>query len=88
MFSITDAYGHCGLRKFRPIEDVKRITDRHGVARANLVQHMGEFDNSYIGGIVRDEPERFAGVFLVDIDAPDAIQVMRSEEHTSELQSL
>lgn len=72
MFSITDAYGHCGLRKYLPIADVKRITDRHGVARANLVQHMGEFDNRYIASIVREEPERFSGVFLVDIDAPDA----------------
>lgn len=72
MFSITDGYGHCGLRKYRPIAEVKRIMDRHGVARANLVQHMGEFDNSYIAGIVRDEPERFAGVFLVDMDAPGA----------------
>ncbi len=72
MFSITDAYGHCGLRKYRPIADVKQITDRFGVARANLVQHMGEYDNSYIANIVREEPERFSGVFLVDIHAPDA----------------
>jgi predicted TIM-barrel fold metal-dependent hydrolase len=42
MYSITDAYGHCGLSKFKPIEEVKRITDRYGVARANLVQHMGD----------------------------------------------
>jgi L-fuconolactonase len=72
MYSITDAYGHCGLSKFRPIEEVKRITDRYGVPRANLVQHMGEYDNSYIGGIVHAEPERFSGVFLVDFDAADA----------------
>ncbi len=74
MFPLTDAYGHCGLRKFRPLADVKRVTDLHGVARANLVQHMGEFDNHYLAGIVRDEPERFSAVFLVDIDAPDALQ--------------
>lgn len=76
MYSITDAYGHCGLRKYKPIEEVKRITDRYGVARANLAQHMGEFDNSYIGGIVREEPERFSGVFLVDVDAADAAQAI------------
>jgi L-fuconolactonase len=76
MYSITDAYGHCGLSKFKPIEEVKRITDRYGVARANLVQHMGEYDNSYIAGIVRDEPERFSGVFLVDVDAPDAAKAV------------
>ncbi|MCU0228280.1 MAG: amidohydrolase [Bryobacterales bacterium] len=77
MFPITDAYGHCGLRKFRPIADVRRITDRHGVARANLVQHMGEFDNQYLADIVGEEPERFSAVFLVDIEAPDAVLSIR-----------
>lgn len=69
---ITDAYGHCGLRKFKPLSDVMRVSDRYGVSRSVLVQHMGEFDNSYIAGAVRDRPERFAGVFLVDMDALDA----------------
>lgn len=64
---ITDAYGHCGIRKYKPYEEVDRITRRYGVKRAVLVQHMGEFDNSYIEGIVAKEPQRFAGVFLVDL---------------------
>lgn len=72
MFSITDGYGHCGLHKYRPIGEVNRIMDLHGVARANLVQHMGEFDNSYLAGIVREQPERFSGVFLVDMAADSA----------------
>ncbi|MDZ7637733.1 MAG: amidohydrolase family protein [Bryobacterales bacterium] len=72
MPEITDAYGHCGLRKYRPLPDVIAVSDRFGVARSVLVQHMGEFDNGYIGGAVRENPERFAGVFLVDMDAPDA----------------
>ena len=69
---IVDGYCHCGLRKYRPIQDVCRVMQQFGVSRAVLVQHMGEYDNSYIEQIVAAEPERFAGVFLVDTDADDA----------------
>jgi|GEM_PF-889903 len=75
-YTVTDAYGHCGLSKFKPLEEVLRITDRYGVPRSNLIQHMGEYDNSYIGGIVRENPERFSGVFLVNFEAPDAKQAI------------
>lgn len=74
---ITDAYGHCGIRKYKPYEDVDRITRRHGVKRAVLVQHMGEFDNSYIEGIVAKEPGRFAGVFLVDLNGAAPVDEAR-----------
>ena len=65
---IIDAYAHCGLSKYRPIEEVRQIMARFGVARAVLVQHMGEYDNSYIGAIVKAEPEEFVGVMLVDTE--------------------
>jgi len=68
---IIDAYLHCGLTKFKPVEDVRRVMDAAGVSRAVIVQHLGEFDNAYIGGIIRDDPARFAGVGLVDHSAPD-----------------
>lgn len=70
---ITDAYGHCGLRKYRPIADVRAVMARHGVARAVLVQHLGEFDNSYIEDSAAAEPDKFAGVFLVDLASARAI---------------
>ncbi len=69
---LIDGYCHCGLRKYRPIEDVSAVMDRFGVSRAVLVQHMGEYDNSYIGGIVAAQPDRFAGVMLVDVDGDAA----------------
>ncbi len=69
---LTDAYAHCGLSKWRPLEDVDRVMDRFGVPRAVLVQHLGEFDNAYIEQVVAARPDRFAGVFLVDTEAPDA----------------
>ena len=69
---ISDAYAHCGLSKWRPVEDVDRVMDRFGVPRAVLVQHLGEFDNTYIETIVAARPERFAGVMLVDTEADNA----------------
>lgn len=71
---IIDGYCHCGLRKFRPIEDLTRVMQRFEVNRAVLVQHMGNYDNGYIEQIVRAEPDRFAGVFLVDAEADDAAE--------------
>ncbi len=69
---IIDAYCHCGVSKYRPIEDVRRVMERFGVARTVLIQHLGEYDNSYIGGIVAAQPDRFAGVFTIDTEAADA----------------
>lgn len=73
---ITDAYSHCGLSKWRPIEDVDRVMDRFDVPRAVLVQHLGEFDNTYIEQIVAARPGRFAGVMLVDTEAEDAREAL------------
>ncbi len=74
----TDSYLHCGLSKYRPVEDVKRTIEAAGVSRAVLVQHLGEYDNTYIAGIVEREPDRFAGVCLVDHTAPSAESTLRS----------
>lgn len=63
---ITDAYLHSGLSKYLPIEDVDRTIGAAGVSRAVIVQHLGEYDNSYIRGIVEREPDQFAGICLVD----------------------
>lgn len=69
---IIDAYTHCGISKYEPIESVRRVMESAGVRRAVLVQHLGEFDNSYIGSCVASNPDQFAGVGLVDHSAPDA----------------
>jgi predicted TIM-barrel fold metal-dependent hydrolase len=74
---ITDAYAHCGIRRFRPLEQLNPVMDRFGVKRAVLAQHMREFDNSYIEVIVAHNPGRFAGVFLVDLEGPSAVDDAR-----------
>ena len=63
---IIDAYAHCGLSKYEPIENVREVIAAAGVSRAVLVQHLGEFDNSYIASVVASDPEHFASVLLVD----------------------
>ena len=69
---ITDGYSHCGLSKWRPVEDVDRVMNRFGVPRAVLAQHLGEFDNTYIEEIVAARPDRFAGAFVIDTESDDA----------------
>jgi L-fuconolactonase len=73
---IVDAYAHCGLSKYEPIERVRAVMAAGGVSRAVLVQHLGEFDNSYIGSVVAADPEHFAGVLLVDHGADHVAEVL------------
>ena len=75
---IIDGYCHCGLRKYRPLEEVNRIMHRFRVERAVLVQHLGEYDNGYIHEVVADDPERFTGVLLVDAEDPEAERQLQS----------
>jgi L-fuconolactonase len=73
---IVDAYAHCGLSKYEPIEKVRATMAAAGVSQAVLVQHLGEFDNSYIGSVVESDRDHFAGVLLVDHRAADAIETL------------
>ena len=73
---IVDGYAHCALSKYKPIENVKAVMQSAGVHRAILVQHLGEYDNTYIGQIVAAEPEHFAGVMIVNHESPDMDQTL------------
>lgn len=63
---IFDAYLHCGISKYLPVENVLSIFEQHGISGGVLVQHMGEFDNSYIGDCLVRFPDRFVGIGLLD----------------------
>jgi len=67
---IIDAYTHCGLSKYTPIEDVRATMEAAGVERAVLAQHLGEFDNRYLADVVAADPEHLAGVCMVDHASP------------------
>lgn len=81
---VIDGYCHCGLSKYEPIERVREVMAAAGVSRAVLVQHLGEFDNSYIASVVERDSEHFAGVFLVDHRNPDAVDELQ-RLHTTRL---
>jgi len=59
--------------------DLLAAMDQAGVAKAAIVQSSTcyGFDNSYVADAVAAHPERFTGVFSVDVLAPDAPQKIR-----------
>lgn len=75
---IVDSYTHCGISKYLPVEDVSATMDRAGVHRAVLAQHLGEFDNSYIQDVVAANPDRYAGVCLVDHQSETVVADLES----------
>jgi predicted TIM-barrel fold metal-dependent hydrolase len=61
------------------VEQMIGAMDRAGIAKSALVQASTCYghDNSYVADAVAAHPERFTGVFSVDVLAPDAPQKMR-----------
>jgi len=73
---IVDTHVHAGLTKYEPIESLVDQMFRHRVDHAVLVQHAGEFDNSYLIECAQRYPGRFAVACLVDpqlVDAADTL---------------
>lgn len=85
---IVDGYLHCGRTKYQPNEAVRALLAQAGVGRAVLVQHLGEFDNSYIGGIAAASPDVFASVFLVDVSSPRRVEEMRTLAATRQFRGI
>jgi L-fuconolactonase len=54
--------------------------DAAGVAKSAIVQASTAYghDNSYVAEAIAAHPERFTGVFSVDVLAPDAVEKMKS----------
>lgn len=74
---VIDGYAHCGLSKYEPIERVVEVMAAAGVGRAVLVQHLGEFDNSYLARVVAADADRFAAVCLVDHRPVDCVETLK-----------
>jgi L-fuconolactonase len=60
-------------------EQLVKAMDEAGVAKAAIVQASTcyGFDNSYVADAVAQYPDRFTGVFSVDMLAPDAAEKIR-----------
>ncbi|HEU5316177.1 MAG TPA: amidohydrolase family protein [Chloroflexota bacterium] len=69
---VVDTHVHAGLTKYEPIESLVDQMFRHRVDHAVLVQHAGEFDNSYLIECARRFPGRFAVACAVDVQQTDA----------------
>ena len=69
---IIDAFVHCGRKKFLPVAALEDSMAAAGIDGCLLVQHMGEFDNSYLASIVQRAPDRFQAIALVDTRRKDA----------------
>jgi predicted TIM-barrel fold metal-dependent hydrolase len=65
----------------RPVSFEKMLAamDQAGIAKSALVQASTSYghDNSYVADAVAAHPERFAGVFSVDVSQPDAPERIR-----------
>ena len=59
--------------------DMVKADAEAGVAKAVLVQASSAYgsDNSYVSDSVAAHPERFTGVFSIDVVAPDAVAKMK-----------
>jgi predicted TIM-barrel fold metal-dependent hydrolase len=59
--------------------DLVKANVEAGVDKAVLVQASSAyaFDNTYVAEAVAAHPERFTGVFSIDVSAPDAVQKMK-----------
>ncbi len=57
-------------------DDLMRAMDDAGVAKAAIVHSSTAYgyDNSYVADAVKAVPQRFTGVYSIDILAPDAVQ--------------
>ena len=62
-----------------PFEKLIAAMDGAGVAKAAVVQASTAYghDNSYVAEAIAAFPQRFTGVFSVDVLAPDAVDKMR-----------
>ena len=74
---IIDNHCHAGLNWFEPIELLEYQMKLNEVTKAVLIQHGGNYDNSYIIQCAEKQPEKFSAVVCVDsndINSPDILK--------------
>jgi predicted TIM-barrel fold metal-dependent hydrolase len=73
---LIDNHVHAG-DKYGPVEKVIETMDAHGVTHAAIVQHMGQYNNTYLVESITKYPNRFWAVGMVDLELPDAPKTLR-----------
>ena len=74
--AIVDTHCHASLSWFEPVETLLFQMDTYGVDKAVLVQHGGEYDNSYLLACAEQHSGRFAVMGMVDPTLPDAPETL------------
>ncbi len=79
---VIDTHCHAGLDWFEPIEMLIYQMDLCDVEKAVLVQHRGQYDNTYLLKCAERFPGRFSVVGMVDtscIDSPITLEKWSSQ---------
>jgi L-fuconolactonase len=74
--AVVDTHCHASLSWFEPVETLLFQMDTYGVDKAVLVQHGGEYDNSYLLACAEEHLGRFAVMGMVDSTLPDAPETL------------
>ena len=64
-----DTHFHTGLQKYGPIEDHLALMAENSISNSVLVQHLGEFDNSYLFEVANRYPGQFAVIAALESTA-------------------
>jgi L-fuconolactonase len=74
---LIDNHVHAG-DKYGPVEDIIKNMDDHGVTHAVIVQHMGQYNNSYLVECLDRYPDRLWAACMVDLSLPDAPKTLKN----------
>ncbi len=69
---LVDTHAHVGQYWYEPVETLLFQMQRNGVAKAALIQFVGNYDNRYEMDCLHSYPGRFAAVVVVDTQRADA----------------
>ncbi len=69
---LVDTHVHVGQYWYEPVETLLFQMQRNGVAKAVLIQFLGNYDNRYEVECLHRYPGRFAVVVMVDTEKSDA----------------
>ena len=83
----VDTHCHSSRSWFEPLEVLMMHMERNGVDKAVLVQHRGQYDNSYLLDGARDNPGWFAVTGFVDTALSDAPETLTAW-HAKGMQSV
>ena len=86
--TLVDAHVHVGLTKYVIVEVLLAQMEAAGIDKALLVQYGGCYDNRYLRQCRQRFPGRFAGLGMVDYNAPDVAERIRHEVEENDLAGL